>query len=119
MTTTTARPTVFTAEAIRELPAGSVATPAGPAEGVTNRVLWWTDTSMAGVLTVQAGHRLGTHRHRLNHHHMWVVDGQATILGEVIGPGSYVHIPGGVAHDLDATHTGGCTVFYLYIRPAS
>lgn len=97
----------------------SVATPAGPAEGVTNRVVWRTDTSMAGVLSVRAGHRLGSHRHRLNHHHMWVVDGEVAILGEVLGPGSYVHIPGGVVHDLDATNTSGCTVFYLYILPAS
>jgi quercetin dioxygenase-like cupin family protein len=117
MGTTTAGPTVFTPEAIDRLPAGSVTTSTGPAEGVTNRVLWSTDTSMAGVLTVQAGHRLGTHTHRLNHHHIWVVDGQVAILDEVLGAGSYVHIPGGVPHDLDATNTGGCTVFYLYIRP--
>ena len=92
-----------------------MASSAGLAAGVTNRVLWSTDTSMAGVLSVQAGHRLGTHTHRLNHHHVWVVDGEVTILGEVLGGGSYVHIPGGVAHDLDATNTGGCTVFYRLI----
>jgi len=118
-TTTTPRPTVFTAEAIRGLPAVSVATPTGPAEGVMNQVLWRTDTSMAGVLSVRAGHRLGTHRHRVNHHHMWVVDGEVEILGELLGRGSYVHIPSGVAHDLDATNTGGCTVFYVYILPGS
>ncbi len=117
MGTTTARPTVFTPEAIDRLPRGSITTSTGPAEGVTNRVLWSTDTSMAGLLTVQAGHRLGTHTHRLNQHHIWLVDGQVAILGEVLGSGSYVHIPGGVPHDLDATSTGGCTVFYLYIRP--
>jgi quercetin dioxygenase-like cupin family protein len=119
MATTTQRPTVLTAEAISARPAGSVPTAGGPAEGITNRVLWSTDTSMAGVLSVQAGHRLGAHTHRRNHHHIWVVDGEVTILGELLGPGSYAHIPGGVVHDLDATNTGGCTVFYLYILPAS
>jgi quercetin dioxygenase-like cupin family protein len=114
---TTARPTVFSAEAISARPAGLLVTRLGPTEGVTNRVLWQSETSMAGVMTVQAGHRVGTHSHRVNHHHMWVVDGRAVILGEELGPGSYVHIPSGVAHDLDATGTSGCTVFYLYIRP--
>jgi hypothetical protein len=28
-----------------------------------------------------------------------------------------VHIPSGIEHDIDATNTGGCTLFYLYARP--
>jgi quercetin dioxygenase-like cupin family protein len=115
---TTERPTVLTPEAISRLPVEPAMTPQGPADGVTNRLLWRTDTSMAGVMTVQAGHRVGTHTHRLNRHHIWVVDGRAAILGQELGPGSYVHIPAGIAHDLDATNTGGCTVFYLYVLPA-
>ena len=31
---------------------------------------------------------------------------------------AYVHIPSGVDHDIDATSSDGCTVYYLYIRPA-
>jgi mannose-6-phosphate isomerase-like protein (cupin superfamily) len=115
---TTTRPTVLTSEAISALPPGSLMTRLGPAEGVTNRTLWSTETSMACVMTVHAGHRLGTHTHRINEHHIWVVDGRATVLGKELGPGSYVHIPNGVAHDLDATNTDGCTVFYHCIRPA-
>jgi quercetin dioxygenase-like cupin family protein len=71
---------------------------------------------MAGVLTVAPGHRLGSHTHRVNHHHIWVLDGRGVILGHELGSGSYVHIPGGVEHDIDATASEGCTVFYLYIR---
>ena len=110
----TPQPIVLTAAAISNLPSE----PLGSLEGVTHRVLWRDDTSMAGVLTVAAGHHLGAHAHRRNHHHIWVLDGHATTLGADVGPGSYVHIPSGVTHDIDASSTGGCTVFYLYIRPS-
>ena len=113
-TTAPAVPVVLTAEAIRAIPAiplnDSIA-------GVTHRMLWQTETSMAGVMTVRAGHHLGTHAHRLNHHHIWVVEGEVEIVGTPLVPGSYVHIPRGVEHDLDARETAGGTVFYLYLRP--
>ena len=106
------QPTVLTADAISRLPD----VPLGTLDGVEHKVLWRNETSMAGLLTVPAGHRLGTHAHRGNHHHIWVLDGRAVILGEELDAGSYVHVPSGVDHDLDATATNGCTVFYLYIR---
>jgi quercetin dioxygenase-like cupin family protein len=106
-------PTVLTAAEITEIPSERL----GSIEGVTHRVLWRSDTSMAGVLTVEAGHRLGAHAHRVNHHHLWVLDGHASILGTEVGPGSYVHVPSGVEHDIDASASNGCTVFYLYLQP--
>jgi quercetin dioxygenase-like cupin family protein len=112
METTASKPVVLSPDAIAALPVEGL----GSIQGVTHRVLWRTDTSMAGVMTVEAGHHLGAHAHRVNHHHMWVLDGKATILGSELGPGSYVHIPQGVEHDIDATTTDGCTVFYLYLR---
>jgi quercetin dioxygenase-like cupin family protein len=87
--------------------------------GVTHRVLWRNDTSMAGVMTVVAAHRLGRHAHRYHHHHLWVLEGEAEILGQRVGEGGYVHVPEGVEHDVDARATAGCTVFYLYLRPPS
>ncbi len=111
--TTTSQPVVLTPEAIAALPLA----PLGSLVGVTHRVLWSSDTSMAGVLTVEAGHRLGWHTHHANHHHMWVLDGRTRILGSELGPGSYVHIPSGVEHDIDASTSGGCTVLYLYLNP--
>lgn len=90
----------------------------GPNAGVVHRVVWQDANSMAGVLTVPAGCRLGAHAHRVNHHHIWVHEGRAVILGDELGPGSYAHIPAGVEHDIDATTTGGCTAFYLYVRSA-
>ena len=112
---TVSLPIVMTSEAVKAL----MVEPLGNLDGVTHRVLWRDGTSMAGVMSVQAGHRLGTHAHRFNHHHMWVVEGCATILGAELGPGSYVHIPSGVYHDIDASTTGGCTVFYLYESPGA
>lgn len=88
----------------------------GGIAGSEHRVLWTDGTSTAGLLTIAAGHRLGRHTHRKHHHHVWVVDGHASILDADVGPGSYVHIPSGVAHDFDATESAGCTVFYLYMR---
>jgi quercetin dioxygenase-like cupin family protein len=112
--TTTQAPIILTPEAISALPF----TPLGTLGGVVHRVLWRNESSMAGLLTVEAGQRLGEHTHRFNHHHLWVLEGRATIVGAELGPGSYVHIPSGVNHDIDATATSGCMVFYLYLRHA-
>ena len=112
LTSTSPVPFVLTANEIAAIPSEQL----GSIEGVVHRVLWRNHTSMAGVLTVDAGHRLGTHAHRVNHHHMWVLEGHALILGAAVGPGSYVHVPSGVEHDIDASGTNGCTVFYLYLR---
>jgi hypothetical protein len=47
-----------------------------------------------------------------------VIEGDAVILGRRVGAGSYVHVPSGVDHDLDASDTDGCTAFYVYEPPA-
>jgi quercetin dioxygenase-like cupin family protein len=111
--TTAAVPVVLTADAIASIAPEQL----GNIDGVSHRVVWRNEASMAGVLTVLAGHRLGTHKHRLNHHHIWVLEGHAVILGTEVGPGSYVHVPSGIDHDIDATASEGCTVFYLYLQP--
>ena len=110
----TTSPVILSAEDVAALPEA----PIGHIPGVTNRVLWRTDTSMAGVLTIQAGRRLGAHTHEVNSHHLWVLTGRVRILGEELGPGSYVHVPSGVEHDIDATTTEGCTTYYLYLGPS-
>lgn len=108
---TTLGPTVLSAAAVAALPSQ----PLGSLAGVTHRVIWRDGTSTAGVMTIEAGHRLGDHAHRTNSHHLWFVEGSARILGEIVGPGGYVHVPAGVTHDIDATGTAGCTVYYLYL----
>jgi quercetin dioxygenase-like cupin family protein len=113
METRIAQATLLSTEQIEQLPITAL----GDIDGVTNRVLWRDATSMAGVLTVEGGHQLGRHAHRANHHHFWVLDGRAEVCGTVVQPGSYVHIPAGVEHDIDARTTDGCTVYYLYLLP--
>ncbi len=88
----------------------------GDRDGVGRRIFFRDDTSEAGILRLAAGQRLGSHTHRENQHHMWVLDGEAKIAGSRLGAGSYVHVPAGVEHDIDATTTDGCKVFYLYVR---
>lgn len=107
--------TILDAADIGRLPRLSL----GGIPGVTHRVLWEEADSMSGVLTVEAGHHLGAHTHRVNHHHLWVLEGRALIGGSMLGPGSYAHIPAGIEHDIDATATDGCTVLYLYLRPGA
>lgn len=104
-------PVVLSAEAIGELALLSL----GDLEGVRHRVLWSDESSMAGVMQVDAGHHLGEHSHRRHHHHVWILEGGARVLGEDLVSGSYVHIPDGVAHDIDATSSKGCTFLYLYL----
>lgn len=108
-------PVVLTADDVAALPLVAL-DPTNP--GVTHRTLWRNDTSSAGVMTIAGGHQLGSHSHRTNHHHMWIIDGAAEILGKMISAGGYVHVPAGVQHDLDARMTSGCTVFYLYLQPS-
>jgi quercetin dioxygenase-like cupin family protein len=38
------------------------------------------------------------------------------MLGERVGPGTYVHVPAGVEHGIRAVGEGGSTVLYLYLR---
>lgn len=47
---------------------------------------------------------------------MWVVDGMVEMLGVVVGPGTYVHIPARVEHSIRAVGDGAATVLYLYLR---
>jgi len=90
--------------------------PLGTIEGVLNHVLWSDGDSTAGWLIVRAGHHLGPHQHREHSHHMWVLEGHAEILDTRLQAGSYIHIPPGVVHDIDARATEGCKVYYLYVR---
>jgi len=111
--TSASPPFVLTAEAIATLPVEGL----GSIAGVSHRVVWRAESSMAGVMTIEGGHRLGLHRHRANQHHLWMLAGRARILGVEMGPGSYAHVPSGVDHDIDASDTTGCTLFYLYLPP--
>lgn len=112
MTTDTRRsPLVLDAAALAAIPEE----PLGDLSGVRHRPVWTDGVSKAGVMRVDGGHHLGAHTHRRHHHHIWVIEGRATVLGSEVGAGGYVHVPHGVEHDVDARGTDGCTFFYLYV----
>lgn len=69
-----------------------------------------------GLIRVDAGAEKAAHVHHGAHHHIWVVSGSATMLGEPLTAGSYVYIPPGVRHEVAAVGPEGVTFFYTY-RP--
>ena len=115
MTQHSTTPTVIPPEQIAALPKKQL----GEAVGVDNTVLWTDGTSTTGVLSVATRARLGRHTHRTHHHHMWVLDGEAVIADQRVGAGAYIHIPPNIEHDIDATDTGGVTVYYSYALPCA
>jgi mannose-6-phosphate isomerase-like protein (cupin superfamily) len=90
--------------------------PLAPYEGVDYKLLWRSGKSVAGLMRIAPGRAVTPHAHVRSHHHMWVIDGTAEMLGERVGPGTYVHVPAGVEHGIRAVGEGGSTVLYLYLR---
>jgi hypothetical protein len=108
-TTTKIGPTVLTPEAIEHLPLELL----GHVQGVTHRVLWRSNRSVAGLLTCRP--RAGWAR--IPTGSTTTTSGSLTVCHrarQLLGPGSYGHVPAGAAHDIDTADTDGCTVFYLY-----
>lgn len=85
-------------------------------EGVEYKLLWKSGKSVAGLMRLAPGAAVTRHAHVRSHHHLWVVDGSVEVLGEVVGPGTYVHIPAKVDHGLRAMDDREATVLYLYLR---
>jgi mannose-6-phosphate isomerase-like protein (cupin superfamily) len=93
--------------------------PLEPFEGVDYKLLWRSGKSVAGLMRVAPGGSVSLHAHVRAHHHMWVIDGSANMLGDRVGPGTYLHIPAGVEHGIHGVGEEGCTVLYLYLRDES
>lgn len=93
--------------------------PVEPYDGVDYKLLWRSGKSVAGLMRVAPGGAVTPHSHVRSHHHMWVIDGTAEMLGERVGPGTYVHVPARVEHGIRAVGERGCTVLYLYLRDES
>ena len=85
-------------------------------DGVDYKLLWRSGKSVAGLMRVAPGAEVSPHAHLRSHHHLWVLEGEADLVGERVGPGSYVHIPAGVEHGITDVGPEGCTVVYLYLR---
>jgi quercetin dioxygenase-like cupin family protein len=85
--------------------------------GVSHKVLWQSGDSIAGVMRLEVDGRVDEHVHRRAHHHLWVLEGMIEVLGQRLGPGSYVHIPAGVTHGMVNQGTGPAVFHYLYLQP--
>lgn len=83
-------------------------------EGVQERTLWSSGVQVSGVMELAAGARMPEHVHEDHSHHVWVVEGSVEILGELLVPGSYAHVPAGVSHEV-AAGDRGCTLFYVFM----
>ena len=90
--------------------------PLEPYEGVDYKLLWRSGKSVAGLMRIAPGAMVTPHTHDRSHHHIWVIDGTVEMLGEVVGPGTYVHIPASVEHSIRAMGDGPATMMYLYLR---
>jgi mannose-6-phosphate isomerase-like protein (cupin superfamily) len=90
--------------------------PLVPYEDVDYKLLWQSGRSVAGLMRIPPGAAVAPHAHVRSHHHMWVIDGTVEMLGEVIGPGAYAHIPSQVDHGIRAVGDGPATMLYLYLQ---
>ena len=84
--------------------------------GVFSKILWRSGDVAIGLIRVEPGAEKVAHVHHGAHHHIWVVSGSATMLGEPLTAGSYVYVPPGVRHEVTAVGPDGVTFFYTY-RP--
>jgi len=91
-------------ENLRELP------------GVWQKILWRSGDVTIGLIRVDAGAEKPPHVHHGAHHHIWLVSGSATMVGEHLDEGSYIYIPPGVEHEVVDVGPDGCVFFYTY-RP--
>lgn len=93
--------------------------PLEPYEGVDYKLLWRSGKSVAGLMRIAPGAEVTPHAHVRSHHHIWLVEGSAEMLGERVGPGTYVHIPAHVDHGMRTVGDDPCTMLYLYLRDES
>jgi oxalate decarboxylase/phosphoglucose isomerase-like protein (cupin superfamily) len=89
------------------------------ADGVQYKLLWRSGWSVAGIMRLDRGAVLAAHTHQGAHHHMWVLSGEAEMLGRTVTAGCYVHVPIGVEHGIAAVGPEGFSMLYLYLRDSS
>jgi oxalate decarboxylase/phosphoglucose isomerase-like protein (cupin superfamily) len=85
-------------------------------DGVRYKLLWRSGWSVAGIMDLAPGASLAAHTHSGAHHHLWVLSGEADLLGARVSAGSYVHVPTGVQHGITGVGPGGFSMLYLYLR---
>lgn len=91
--------------------------------GAFSKVLWRSGDVAVGLIRVDPGAEMAAHVHHGAHHHIWVVSGSATMVGQHLSAGSYAYIPPGVVHEVVAVGREGVTFLYTYrpleVQPAT
>jgi glyoxylate utilization-related uncharacterized protein len=84
--------------------------------GVTQKVLWQAGDIVIGLIRVEGGHDKPAHAHDAAYHHIWIVSGSCTMVGQPLTAGAYVYVPPGVDHEVGDVGAEGCVYFYTH-RP--
>ena len=86
--------------------------------GVRAKELWHAGGSVDALINYTPGATTPGHPHPNADHHIWVTEGQAWIAGERLPTGSYVYVPPGTAHPIEADRYTGCVLLQIH-RPRS
>jgi quercetin dioxygenase-like cupin family protein len=84
--------------------------------GVHQKTLWRFGDFVQALVRYQPGSSTPGAPHLAAHHHIWVVSGAATMAGRRLVAGSYMHVPPGVLHTVEAVGSDGFTILQMH-RP--
>jgi hypothetical protein len=84
--------------------------------GVKAKELWRSGRSVDALISYAPGATTPGHPHPDADHHIWVTKGQAWIAGQRMMTGSYISVPPGIAHPIEADRSTGCALLQIH-RP--
>ena len=84
--------------------------------GVKAKELWHAGGGVDALITYWPGATTPGHPHPSADHHIWITEGQAWIAGQLMTSGSYVYVPPGTAHPIEADGYTGCVLLQIH-RP--
>jgi hypothetical protein len=84
--------------------------------GVRAKELWRRGNFVDALIDYEPGASTPGLPHLQADHHIWVVSGAATIAGQRLVAGCYVHVPQGVGHPINEIGEQGCMLLQMH-RP--
>jgi len=84
--------------------------------GVEAKELWQSSGCVDVLISYAPGATTPGHPHPSADHHIWIIEGQAEIAGQAMRGGSYVYVPPGTAHPIEAGGQAGCVLLQIH-RP--
>lgn len=82
--------------------------------GVEDKELWRSGDLVHALIRYAPGSRTAGRPHRIADHHIWVLDGTATIGGRRVVAGTYLHVPPTTEHPIQDVGPEGCTLLQLH-----